>query len=88
MLLQPLAIVVIVLPAAFITRIAVRNAKVAPMMIPCTTPEPDIHARTLAISPYYHCSGCFRRLCSTRMFHWFTGGYSPANVGGEPLGDS
>jgi hypothetical protein len=49
MLLQPLMLVVIVLPTAFMTTIAVRNAHVAPMMVPCTTPEPEIHESTLAI---------------------------------------
>src|SRR5664280_2077159 len=48
MLLQPLTVVVIALAAAFMMRIAVRNASVAPMMTPCTTPEPETHASTLA----------------------------------------
>jgi hypothetical protein len=48
MLLQPLTVVVIALAAAVMTRIAVRNASVAPMMTPCTTPEPDTHESTLA----------------------------------------
>jgi len=50
MLLQPLMVVVTVLATMFMVRIAVRNASVAPMIIPCTTPEPEIHARTLAMS--------------------------------------
>jgi hypothetical protein len=49
MLLQPLTVVVIPRAAAFMMRIAVKNASVAPMMTPCTTPEPATHASRLAI---------------------------------------
>ena len=45
-----LAVDVIVLPTPFMIRIAVRNDRVAPMIIPCTTPDPEIHARILAMS--------------------------------------
>src|SRR6478735_6687006 len=48
MLLQPLTVVVIALAAAFMMRSAVKNASVAPMITPCTTPEPETHASTLA----------------------------------------
>jgi hypothetical protein len=50
MLLQPLTVVVIDLTTTFMMRIAVKNASVAPMIIPCTTPECETHERTLAIS--------------------------------------
>src|SRR3954453_12419184 len=48
--LQPLTVVVIDLITMFMVTIAVRNASVAPMMIPCTTPECATHARILAMS--------------------------------------
>src|SRR3954471_5814440 len=48
--LQPLTVVVIALITVFMVTIAVRNASVAPMMIPCTTPECATHARTFAMS--------------------------------------
>src|SRR5664279_2566161 len=49
MLLQPLTVVVIALTTTFMMRIAVKNASVAPMINPCTTPDCETHARTLAI---------------------------------------
>jgi hypothetical protein len=47
---QPLTPSVIVLITAFMTRMAVRNARVAPMITPCTTPECATQAR---ISPTF-----------------------------------
>src|SRR4029077_14652642 len=50
MLLQPLTVVVIDLTTAFMLRIAAKNARAAPTISPCTTPEPETHERTLAMS--------------------------------------